>query len=260
MTQPKDTNSLSLPGICQDCGGRCDPRGSTRCRRCENRSRAVPDLYRCLDCGGRCGSKATRCRSCANDHRFRPLRESIPPPNPSGLCACGCGQQTPLATSSSRQEGYVKGLPLRRIPGHRGRHPSTRWTIDHETGCWNWNGHVSAEGYGGVVVRGRRLAAHRAVYEELRGPVPARHELHHRCHNRRCVNPDHVEPLTHTDHIRADRAKLTLADVRAIRASPETTYALARRYGVSFRNVQDIRNGVIWNDDGKRHPIRPSTE
>lgn len=43
--------------------------------------------------------------------------------NPSGLCKCGCGGKTPLAKSSSRKAGRVKGESLNYIRGHywRGR-------------------------------------------------------------------------------------------------------------------------------------------
>lgn len=44
----------------------------------------------------------------------------------AGLCECGCGQRTPLATHTNRRRGYVKGQPLRRILGHQNRTRFTR--------------------------------------------------------------------------------------------------------------------------------------
>jgi hypothetical protein len=41
------------------------------------------------------------------------------------LCECGCGQPTPICQYTNRNYGYVKGEPLRFIPGHQGR--LTRW-------------------------------------------------------------------------------------------------------------------------------------
>lgn len=49
-------------------------------------------------------------------------------PNPSGLCQCGCGRPTPLATHTSRSRGLVKGKPTAYFPGH-----SSRWK-DHDSG------------------------------------------------------------------------------------------------------------------------------
>lgn len=38
-----------------------------------------------------------------------------------GLCACGCGEATPIAASSDSRYGHVKGQPLRFIRGHNTR-------------------------------------------------------------------------------------------------------------------------------------------
>lgn len=78
------------------------------------------------------------------------------------------------------------------------------------SGCWEWTGLVVDEGYGKVCYRGNRgHLAHRAFYQEFVGPVPAGLTLDHRCHtedascpggpvcrHRRCVNPQHLEPMT----------------------------------------------------------------
>lgn len=49
-------------------------------------------------------------------------------------------------------------------------------------------------------MNGRHLPAHRAVYIQLRGD-PGDKDLHHRCRNKACVNPDHLEPVSRKDHI-----------------------------------------------------------
>ena len=40
------------------------------------------------------------------------------PPNPSGLCMCGCGQLTPLYNTTCRNRGQVKGEHTCYLPGH----------------------------------------------------------------------------------------------------------------------------------------------
>ncbi|MEV0115551.1 HNH endonuclease signature motif containing protein [Streptomyces sp. NPDC050844] len=64
-------------------------------------------------------------------------------------------------------------------------------------GCWHWTGHIKPNGYGQVTVGGRKFNAHRFAYEALRGPIPDGLVIDHLCRNRRCVNPDHLEPVTH---------------------------------------------------------------
>jgi hypothetical protein len=39
-------------------------------------------------------------------------------PVPAGFCACGCGQQTPIAKDTNRSKGDVKGQPKKWVPGH----------------------------------------------------------------------------------------------------------------------------------------------
>lgn len=71
--------------------------------------------------------------------------------------------------------------------------------------CWIFTGGGDGKGYGSVGV-GRReegtKRTHQVVYEALRGPVPDGFELDHLCATPRCVNPDHLEPVTHAENMR----------------------------------------------------------
>lgn len=68
--------------------------------------------------------------------------------------------------------------------------------------CWIWTGAVNTDGYGvaeiGSIASGGRVsvAPHRVVYRWLTGPVPTGLELDHLCREPRCVNPQHLEPVT----------------------------------------------------------------
>lgn len=64
------------------------------------------------------------------------------------------------------------------------------------TGCWEWPSVFSSSGYGRVKMHGKGRVAHAVVWEQSRGPVPPGLQLDHLCRNRRCVNPDHLEPVT----------------------------------------------------------------
>ena len=67
------------------------------------------------------------------------------------------------------------------------------------TTCWNWIGALrQGTGYGDFrVSTEQRVLAHRWAYESLRATIPSELEIDHLCRNRACVNPWHLEPVTH---------------------------------------------------------------
>ena len=73
--------------------------------------------------------------------------------------------------------------------------------IDNKTGCWNWTGaHSRANGTGRIRYGGTVKDAHKVSYIVFVGPVKPGLHLHHICANRRCVNPDHLLPVTPREH------------------------------------------------------------
>lgn len=68
--------------------------------------------------------------------------------------------------------------------------------------CWIWTGYTSRLGYGifGPGGRSVTMPAHRWSYEHFVGPVPDGLELDHLCRVRRCVNPLHLEAVTHREN------------------------------------------------------------
>lgn len=68
------------------------------------------------------------------------------------------------------------------------------------TGCWLWGG-TTAEARGGygifAVEHDGTHRAHIIAYELEVGPVPTGLVLDHLCRVTCCVNPDHLEPVTH---------------------------------------------------------------
>lgn len=74
---------------------------------------------------------------------------------------------------------------------------AARITVDRN-GCWLWTGSLDTDGYANSRNDG---LVHRAVYRELIGPIPDGHELDHLCRVRNCVNPEHLEPVTHRENV-----------------------------------------------------------
>lgn len=67
-------------------------------------------------------------------------------------------------------------------------------------GCWRWTAALDKAGYGRIGVDGRRGKteyAHRITFKIHHGDIPDGTELDHLCRNRWCVNPDHLEAVTH---------------------------------------------------------------
>lgn len=72
--------------------------------------------------------------------------------------------------------------------------------VDKTEGCWIWTA-ARSKGYGRITIAGRGMYAHRYAYEQLVGPIPGRLELDHRCRVPACVNPAHLEPVTHRENV-----------------------------------------------------------
>ena len=67
-------------------------------------------------------------------------------------------------------------------------------------GCWWWTGGLDPNGYGLIDFwnqKPKQKLAHRVVYEFYCGPIADDLELDHLCRTPSCVNPDHLEPVTH---------------------------------------------------------------
>lgn len=106
-------------------------------------------------------------------------------------------------------EGPDGGTPLQiRRDGHQRwrlntmKHIESRISPEPNTGCWLWTGNASANGYGITSLRGRSMCAHRAVYLLHKGHIPEGLELDHLCRQKICVNPDHLEPVTHSENMK----------------------------------------------------------
>jgi hypothetical protein len=68
--------------------------------------------------------------------------------------------------------------------------------------CWTWTAAKTKLGYGKFHYDGRLGKAHGFAYEHFIGPIPdGCEDLDHLCRNPSCVNPAHLEPVTHRENV-----------------------------------------------------------
>jgi hypothetical protein len=122
-------------------------------------------------------------------------------------------------------------------------------------GCLEWPT-ADRNGYGRVTYREggtrKQVSAHRAAWIAVKGDLDALLVIDHLCHNRLCVNVDHLEPVTEAENIRrgavviANRAKYPHRPLRSEIGqrthcrnghewTPENVYARIGKDG--YRNV-----------------------
>ncbi len=144
----------------------------------------------------------------------------------------------------------------------------TSSVLDHaaagESECWPVaERSVDPNGYGRARRRGRTVLAHRASYEMHVGPIPSGMVLDHICHNqdascpggsaclhRRCVNPDHLEPVTQRENL--FRSEKTPARINA----EKTTCPHGHPYDAA--NTYRRRSGARDCRRCAKHGRRPS--
>jgi len=68
-------------------------------------------------------------------------------------------------------------------------------------GCWGWSGLLSREGYAKLKVGGMGTVGHRMIWELFNGHITAGLELDHLCRARACVNPTHLELVSHKENV-----------------------------------------------------------
>ena len=142
--------------------------------------------------------------------------------------------------------------------------------------CWNWKMKLNETGYGQVTLFGKNEGAHRVSYELFVGDIPANHVVRHKCDNRKCVNPAHLETGTTQENINdkvgrnrqargtelvqaqsINRArgeahgtsKLTETDVVEMRLLYDfgaSQKELVAKYGISQSNVSAIITKRLW--------------
>ena len=140
--------------------------------------------------------------------------------------------------------------------------------------CWEWIGAKNKNNYGlfraGSRTDGssKTVSAHRFAYEALINLIPQELESDHLCRNRSCVNPIHIELVTHAvniqrgDHGGSNRvkgegrsnSKLKTANIYIIRSLRNyvSQRVLAKQFGVSQYQISRIQRNKQWAHVGNQ--------
>jgi hypothetical protein len=73
--------------------------------------------------------------------------------------------------------------------------------VDEASGCWQWTGRCTPQGYGYPWVEGRYQYSHRLSYLHFVGPLVKGMHVDHLCRVRNCANPEHLEQVTPRENV-----------------------------------------------------------
>lgn len=126
-------------------------------------------------------------------------------------CACGCGGYPNIAKRTYGHLPIKAGEQYRYINGHAQGKSVHEYMEDDRgfaTPCWIWQRQIGPDGYG----RARRpvpprqfTTAHRVIWERVVGAIPDKLVLDHLCGVKACVNPQHLELVTHAENLLRSR-------------------------------------------------------
>lgn len=108
------------------------------------------------------------------------------------------------------------------------------WSKVDKTGvCWIWKAYRANTGYGQFGMGSKVLSSHRVSYELANGPIPEGMVIDHKCHDRACVNPDHLRAVSYKQNAE-------------------------HRRGPQANNLSSGILGVTWNKDVNKWQARVS--
>ena len=141
-----------------------------------------------------------------------------------------------------------------------GAHPlGADYDID-ENGCWIWRWSKTPDGYPNALIEGKIQKVHRWIISDLLTPEkPCALHKPVICHNRACINREHLYAGTLVDNS-YDRnkdgthymgfAKLSdeqVLDIYRRAHSGERHKGIAREYGINVSTVSHIKMGDRWH-------------
>ena len=138
-------------------------------------------------------------------------------------------------------------------------------TIEYviKNGCFECVSHSPEKnGYFSIRRNGIRQKLHRYIYRITVGEIPKDMVVRHKCDNRLCINPNHLEIGTQLDNIRdrvernrsakqngTDNGMCSIDEETVLKVlfdNDGTQHEIADRYGISQIHVSQIKTGKRW--------------
>jgi hypothetical protein len=114
--------------------------------------------------------------------------------------------------------------------------------LGYSTPCWIWLGQT-VKGYGRIKFMGLTFAAHAMFYRQMHKGFNYKLELDHKCKNKACVNPDHMEPITHAENLLRSDYMIKLK---------------ARQMSLKRKLEEDLKSGLTPEESMKKYGLYKS--
>lgn len=120
--------------------------------------------------------------------------------------------------------------------------------------CWIWDGAIRLDGYGELRVDGRKTLSHRYSYTLAHGSIPDGLVIDHKCYNRKCVNPEHLQAVSFGQNLenRQGAQSNSSTGIRGVYWSSQKKKYVGiaqshgkRYYAGSFDSIKDAERAVI---------------
>lgn len=137
---------------------------------------------------------------------------------------------------------------------------SPEWMPDP---CLEWQGAVVSDGRGVIGVNGRNMNVPRAAWLSMVGPIGVDEngrtlDVHLLCHNKLCINPKHLELITHREAIQRQAARITHCTNGHEFTDENTYWRPARQWRRNINPVRICR--TCARDKSRRYQARKRAE
>lgn len=113
-----------------------------------------------------------------------------------------CGSDAPIVKCNGHS--WVGGWICFCIRKRKAIKELERLRIVTDSGCWEWQGRIDKGGYGRKKIRKDGINyynVHQVSFVVYNGDIPFGNEIDHKCRNRKCFNPDHLQAITKKENI-----------------------------------------------------------